>query len=90
MSNPRIYADFQNADGQGRLRLNCRGTLDDLHRHRVSLLEGLVLTFYSEDVEVEGEVHFSTDENVWVAAIDWNAVRQVDDSEQPAGIENSN
>ena len=90
MANPRIYADFQNADGQGRLRLNCRGTLDDLHRHQVSLSEGLVLTFYSEDVEVEGEVHYSTDENVWVAAIDWDAVRQFDDSEQPTGVENSN
>jgi len=88
MTNPRIYADFQNADEQGRLRLNCRGTLDDLHRQQVTLSPGLILTFYSEDVEVEGEVQYSSDEDVWIAVIDWNAVWQFDDREQPAGFEN--
>jgi hypothetical protein len=87
MTNPRIYADFHNADAQGRLRLNCRGTLDDLHRHGIALAEGLAVTLYSEDVEVEGEVQYSPDEKLWVAQIDWNALRQFDDSEQPAGLD---
>ena len=30
MATPRIYADFHNADAQGRLRLNCIGTEEDL------------------------------------------------------------
>ena len=88
MANHRIYADFQNAEVQGRLRLNCRGTLDDLHRHQITLSKGLVLTLYSEDVEVEGEVQFSTYESIWVAQIDWNAVRQFDATEQSVGVEN--
>lgn len=88
MPSPRVYADFQNADSQGRLRLNCRGTLDDLHRQQVSLSQGLLLTLYSENVEVEGKVQYSDDEGLWVAVIDWDAVRQFDDSEQPAVFEN--
>jgi hypothetical protein len=30
MNKPKVYADFQNADSQGRLRLNCLGTVEDL------------------------------------------------------------
>ena len=87
MTNLRIFADFHNADLKGRLRLNCRGTLDDLNRTQIALAEGLMLTFYSEDLEVEGEVTYSTEEKLWVAKIEWDAVRQYDDSEQIAGIE---
>lgn len=29
MSNPRVFADFHNADVQGRLRLNCIGTIEN-------------------------------------------------------------
>jgi hypothetical protein len=72
-SCPRIYADFHNVDAQGQLRLNCRGTLDDLHRQGIILSQGLAVTLYSEDVEVEGEVQYSGEESIWVAQIDWNA-----------------
>lgn len=84
MTTPRVYADFHNADAQGRLRLNTRGTLDDLNRQQISLIDGLRLIVYSEDVETEGEVQFSADEQVWTAVIDWGAIRQFDDVELPA------
>ncbi|WP_277883249.1 hypothetical protein [Nostoc sp. FACHB-190] len=32
MDKPRVFADFHNADSQGRLRLNCTGTIEDLAR----------------------------------------------------------
>ncbi len=57
MNNPKVYADFQNADRQGRVRLNCVGTVEDLAQHHIVLREGLVLTLYSEELEVEGRVH---------------------------------
>ncbi len=76
MNTPRIYADFHSADAQRRLRLNCVGTVQDLSEQRIALEEGLYLTLYSEDLEVDGRVHFSTDENIWVAVIDWNAIRE--------------
>ena len=43
MVMPKIYADFHNADSQGRLRLNCVGTTDDLARQQVELRKGLLL-----------------------------------------------
>jgi hypothetical protein len=30
---------------------------------------------YSEDLEAEGVVRYSTEENLWVAVVDWNAIR---------------
>jgi hypothetical protein len=76
LSNPRVYADFHNADTRGRLRLNYVGTVEDLARHQVVLRDGLLLTLYSEELEVEGQVQYSTDENLWVAVIDWDAIRE--------------
>jgi hypothetical protein len=78
MSNPKVYADFQNADRQGRVRLNCVGTVEDLAQHQIILREGLILTLYSEELEVEGRVHYSTEEHLWVAAIDWEAIREAE------------
>ena len=79
MNTPRIFADFHNADIQGRLRLNCIGTVEDLARQNIELQDGKLLTLYSEDLEVEGVVQYSTEEKLWVAAIDWNAIKQMDD-----------
>lgn len=85
---PRIYADFHNADSQGRLRLNCVGTLEDLSQQQVALHEGMVLTLYADDLDdqgqpdellVDGLVSFSQDEQCWVAAIDWKAIRHASD-----------
>jgi hypothetical protein len=75
MNHPKVFADFHNADAKGRLRLNCIGTVEDLAQQMIVLRDGLSLTLYSEDLEVEGVVQYSTDENVWVAVIDWNAIR---------------
>ena len=77
MNNPKVFADFHNADAKGRLRLNCIGTVEDLAQQQIILRDGLSLTLYSEELEVEGVVQYSTDENVWVAAIDWNAIKDV-------------
>lgn len=79
MNNPRIFADFHNADGQGRLRLNCVGTIEDLSRQNIKLQDGQSLTLYSEELEVEGVVQYSEQESLWVAAIDWNQIRQIED-----------
>src|SRR5947207_4264644 len=83
MVKPKVYADFHNADSQGRLRLNCVGTLEDLAQQQIELREGLLLTLYSDDVDpqgqldellVDGVVSFSEAEHCWVAAIDWAAI----------------
>jgi hypothetical protein len=74
---PTIYADFNNADPNGSLRLNCIGTIEDLSRKGVRLSEGLRLTLHDEELEADGEVHFSPEERIWVAIINWQLVRQL-------------
>lgn len=76
MNRPRVFADFNNADAQGRLRLNCIGTLEDLARQQVTLQDHQLLTLYSEDLEADAEVKYSSEEHVWVALIDWTAIRR--------------
>jgi hypothetical protein len=84
MSVPRIYADFQKLDDDNRLKLTCRGTLEDLQRQGVELSEGLNLTFYTDDgddqgrpdeLRVDGVVQFNEAERCWVAAVDWDRLR---------------
>ncbi|MBV8882409.1 MAG: hypothetical protein JO235_00185 [Chroococcidiopsidaceae cyanobacterium CP_BM_RX_35] len=79
MSYPKIFADFHNADLEGRLRLNCIGTIEDLSHQRVDLQVGQVLRLYSEELEVEGTVQYSETEKVWVAQINWKQIWQVED-----------
>jgi hypothetical protein len=88
MVKPKINVDFHNADSQGRLRLTCVGTMEDLAQQQVELRDGLVLTLYSDDLDdkgqldellVEGVVSFSEEEHCWVAAIDWAAIRHASD-----------
>ncbi len=59
MNKPRVSADFHNADAQGRLRLNCVGTVEDLACQKIVLKEGQSLILYSEDLEVDGIVNGS-------------------------------
>ena len=75
LNKPRIFADFHNADPQGRLRLNCNGTKEDLAAQKLALRQGQTLVLYSEELEVDGKVQFSKKENLWVAAINWAEIK---------------
>ena len=77
MNKSRVFADFHNADPRGRVRLNCVGTVKDLAGQKISLRDGQSLVLYSEDLEVDGVVQYSKQENLWVAVIDWDAIREV-------------
>ena len=90
MLNPKVYADFHNADANGRLRLNCVGTIEDLARQGITLRDGMPLTFYSDDLDargqpdellVDGVVSFSEEEHCWVAAIDWSAIHHASEGQ---------
>ena len=92
MATPRIYADFQNLDDLNRLRLVCAGTLQDLEREGIQLREGLVLDFYTDDADdqgqpdelrLEGVVHYHDDAKCWVAAVDWSALHHASDEGFP-------
>ena len=67
----KIYADFNNADVQGRLRLSCAGTLEDLRDKELELVEGLELTLSDGELAADGVATRSDDEAIWVATLDW-------------------
>jgi hypothetical protein len=84
MATPKVYADFQNLDDSNRLRLTCAGTRRDLDRQNVTLQDGMVLTFYTDDADdqgrpdellAEGVVHYDAEAQCWVAEVDWGALR---------------
>jgi hypothetical protein len=80
MSFSRVFADFHNADEQGRLRLNCVGSIEDLSHQQIGLINGHLLTLYSEELEVDGVVEFSEEEKkIWVVVIDWNQIREIEE-----------
>jgi hypothetical protein len=83
MVKPKVYADFHNADINGRLRLDCVGTTEDLTALGIVLQEGMQLSLYADDLDakgqpdellVDGVVTFSETEQCWVAVIDWDAI----------------
>lgn len=73
-----LYADFNNADADGRVRLNAAGTLRDLARLGVRLRDGLPLTIHDEELAADGEAVYSPGEGVWAARIDWSRIRHWD------------
>ena len=86
MPRPILYADFHNADSHGRVRLNCNGTIRDLAEQGITLSEGLPLTLSDDELEVEGEAHFTEDEQIWAAVIDWDAIHPRSDSSSSAAM----
>jgi 2'-5' RNA ligase len=79
MSHHRVFADFHNADEQGHLRLNCVGTIKDLSRQSIELKNGQEITLYSEELEADGIVSYSEQEKLWVASINWNQIREIEE-----------
>jgi hypothetical protein len=77
MNHPKVFADFQNADEQGRLRLNCIGTIEDLSRQGTQLIPGGKLLIYSEELEADAVIEYSDQEKIWVASINWEQIREV-------------
>jgi hypothetical protein len=68
----KLSVDFNNADTEGKVRLNTVGTFRDLKTNNVKLENGLKVLLYDDDLEALGIVEFSENESIWVAKIDWN------------------
>jgi len=72
---PKIFVHFQNTDLKNRIRLTAKGTIDDLKANSIILEEGLELLLDDDDdLSTVGVVHFSEEEKIWVAIIDWNSL----------------
>ena len=73
----KIFADFNNADAHGRLRLNTNGSLNDIKEQNISLKPGMMVQLNDNDeFSISGIVEFSNEENIWVVKIDWNDLKR--------------
>ena len=80
----KIYHDFQKTDDERRLILSLNGTTQDLQKYKITLAEGLELTFWGDDLNdtgqpdpliAEGVVTFNKNINEWVAKINWDNLK---------------
>jgi hypothetical protein len=71
MNSPRIYADFNNLDCNGRVRLRVLGTLTDLATQKIVLHDGMQVILSDGELVVAGIVRCDHQEG-WVAEVDWD------------------
>ncbi|MCW3108004.1 MAG: cell division protein [Segetibacter sp.] len=68
----KIFADFNNTDTFGRVRLNTNGSLQDIHKLGDYFKENIyVLLDDEEGLQIFGHVKYSAEETIWVAEVDW-------------------
>jgi hypothetical protein len=69
---PRLFADFNNTDGNTVL-LNCKGTLDDIASLGLTFHEGMaVILDDQDDIVIDGIIR-RLPNGGWVAEVDWEA-----------------
>jgi hypothetical protein len=73
---PRIFVDWNNWGVDG-VRMNCRGTFDEVARENLELRDGLPLILYGDDLEGDAIVRWSNAERIWVAEVDKSRLRRV-------------
>jgi hypothetical protein len=74
MSKPyKIFADFNNADKKGRIRLDTNGSIADIKKLKVEMQPGMEIWLTDNDsLKAKGVIEYSAEEQIWVAVIDWN------------------
>ena len=69
----RIYADFNNTDEQGRVRLSTVGSKRDLDAHKDEVTDGLrVILYMTDEFEVEGALVF---DGIWRGIPVWSTIK---------------
>lgn len=69
-----IFADFNNRDEDGFIRLNTMGTLDDLREQSIHLENGIRLVVSDGDLTAEVLVRAAGREGIWRAEVVSNLV----------------
>ena len=72
-----VYADFNNCDQLGTVRLNTVGSLSDLAATGVRLEGGTALHLTNNELKVNGIAEFSKEESIWTARFNWHELGQI-------------
>ena len=79
-----VYADFMKMDCEGRLRLVCIGTKNDLATYTLELCDGMRLALWNDDQDdegnrddllVEGKIGWNADAQEWFAVVDFSSIK---------------
>jgi hypothetical protein len=73
-SLPRLFADFQNADEHGRVRLSINGTKADLRRLGIELSDGMQVMLDDDQGQTGRAVVRWSAGDGWVAEVNWDAI----------------
>ena len=79
----RIYADFNNATEDEKVRLNTVGSLADIRKVRASLVEGMKVLLYDEELEVQARLTHAPDGENWLGIPDWSTREEVKPGKNP-------
>jgi hypothetical protein len=88
----KLWADFNASTDKG-LRLNCRGTIEDLSKQNIELKEGLKLALWCEDTDendnpdnlvVEAIAHFDDKQKIWEAVFEWKDIKHESENKSKA------
>ena len=69
---PTIYVDFNNRDEEGLVRLDTVGTLSDLARLQLSLVNGMAVVISDGDLTAPATIRHPGEEGVWRAEVVWS------------------
>jgi len=74
----RIYADFNNRNEDGFVRLTVVGSERDLTKYETSLTEGINVILYDEELEIDATLKRDPRLNIWLGVPDWTTRRDLD------------
>lgn len=65
-----IFADYNNIDEEGCIRLNCVQTINDIETQGIKLKPGLKINLTNGELTAEGRVMYSKVENIWTVLVE--------------------
>lgn len=74
----RIYADFNNATEDEKVRLNTVGSLADIRKMRAPPIEGMKVLLHDEELEVQARLTRAPDGENWLGIPDWSTRQEVE------------
>lgn len=70
-----IYADFNNCEENGNVRLNTNGSLNDLFRMKSKIHTGMFAWLYDEEFKVEAKLEYDGKWKIWLGEPNWSTIR---------------
>jgi hypothetical protein len=71
----RLYADFNNRDAKDRVRLNTVGSEEDIAKFLTSLVDGIELILYDDELDVEARLMREDTSGIWLGLPNWSTVK---------------